>query len=1104
MARVRASGLLAIDTTSATASLDKLIAKFSVSNRAVTDFSNVVGIFNDVGKLVGATFQAASTAGTKFGVTINDVNGKMVAHVTSAVKVKESINQLDVAYKTIISNKLDKVFQLDPGASIANMETLRRTFNEFFSGLRGGREQIGFINQALAALTTGQGVAALTGQAEKYYRQLFDVREQLNAINTATAKTAARAAPKVITPTQQADIAAQLQASFGAVPKGTKEEVENLKRKFVDLLNVLGTGPDVLTRLQKGIKELSIKNLGNLSPELAKVRRELADYLKALEGVGSAAQKARDDAAKVRSVTLTPTQEKITRDRLTLAFGKSMPIGSSERELENLERKTVDVQKELAKLGSKDAFSNLSKGIKGVLDYTIQLPLSLQSLREKLVALDQAYLKLGTDAQKSADIQVAANKKTADSLQAQKDKAILKAGREASAKVAGQMVQQAFPDLFKNVEGRQLEVLRVRLGRVVSDVAKGKISLTEFALAIQEVQKAGVKGAVINIQAPNIEETISKMQRMVATVPEVQRKTVTASQAISSSWREVVGGFNSIVTAFRNVDRISDFLTNAAKSGADFAQSIALIRTLAQDANDSTEQWGDAVKDLSISLGLPSADIARGAYEGLSNQIFESVDQFRAMGQAIGELSVVTGSTFVDAIDTVSGVLNSFQLDTSQTQDIVNQLFATIDLGKVKMSDLKDSIGRVGPFAQALSLETEELFGMLASLTRQGVTSSVAMTEVGQAMNAMAKPSEELQRILDRLGFPTARQAIDAMGYLNFVKEIQRVTKGAPEELAKGFQELRGQKAFQGITGEFLPGFENDIDRIKNSMKVTKTAIDEVFKNPGQEFRAELEKINRFFLEEWNTRVLTGIVEGGKAFGSFSDAVKVSYTNITDFGIPLIGAVASLKVLTQFMTLFGTETTLATLAVTNFNTATKAGLLGTVSVALVGTVAGFELMYRYLERLDAEKIENIKAAMDEATSSSNKLNEQFKRTQESQGAGFLAGVEATRKARLSQIAITRVDVTKNKEAIIKQGIDIAEAIKDTFKRVSLTAEREITNLQRAAENALKNSKQALQNIGDARIEAAGSLFERNIARIERGPGTDFEKEQAIVDLAKKD
>jgi len=233
------------------------------------------------------------------------------------------------------------------------------------------------------------------------------------------------------------------------------------------------------------------------------------------------------------------------------------------------------------------------------------------------------------------------------------------------------------------------------------------------------------------------------------------------------------------------------------------------------------------VLDLSDSLGAPALGLAEGLYQTLSNQVVDTADSMGFLTQAT-KLARVTASDTKSAVNALSSVMNSYGLAASEAEHIAGTLFKTVELGRLRLDEIGDIIGRVTPLTAAMGVEWEEAAAAIAVMTRQGVKADTAITQLRAIMTKIIRPTKEMRDIFHSWGVKDGKEAVEAFGGIGAVlKKLAVETGGSSEAMADLLRRVRtivGQLSLMNDGGVLL---DETMGKLKKSTNEVATQWEE-------------------------------------------------------------------------------------------------------------------------------------------------------------------------------------------------------------------------------------------------------------------------------------
>jgi TP901 family phage tail tape measure protein len=343
------------------------------------------------------------------------------------------------------------------------------------------------------------------------------------------------------------------------------------------------------------------------------------------------------------------------------------------------------------------------------------------------------------------------------------------------------------------------------------------------------------------------------------------------------------------------------------RSTAQFSTEVAEVGTLVDDAVQSTEELRQTIIELSNEFGQARGEVARGLYQAISSGAAAGAEANEILRVAL--ITARGGVTSVSAaVDGLSTVMNSFGFSAEEAETVADKLFVTVKNGRTTIDELSRFLFQAAPVASQLGVRFEELNAALVTLTKQGVPTRVAFTQIRSAINGIVRDTPELNEIFEDLG--GAQKVIAEQGLAKAFDIVRKAANGNVGVLNKLLGSIEGVGAVLGLTGPQLDEFRKQLEDQVNASGDAAAAA------------AEVE-------EAFGTSLEQAVTRTGNAFEALGDLVVPAIQ-------PIVVAVGELAA--------GFTTLLEQSPVVRFVTAFTATLglaataLGTlaVSLALVG------------------------------------------------------------------------------------------------------------------------------------------------------------------------
>ena len=371
--------------------------------------------------------------------------------------------------------------------------------------------------------------------------------------------------------------------------------------------------------------------------------------------------------------------------------------------------------------------------------------------------------------------------------------------------------------------------------------------------------------------------SLGKMQsaatgaKSLSKVTDGTKKASKAANEFLVSWKTIIRVLETQLIV-RGLNTIITGLKDAVENARELGLAIEEVRTIdaaGRTAADISEQ----VLRLSDAIGQAPTDLAEGLYQTLSNQVVEAADSFQFMSEA-AKLAKVTASETGDAVNALSSVMNSYNKSAQEAEHVAGTLFATVEQGRLRLSEIANVIGRVTPLTSQLAISWEETAAAIATMTRQGVRADTAITQLRAVVTRLLKPTAEMSAIFHKWGVEDGRQAIQTFGGLTGVlKKLASETGHNSGEMAELLRNVRAIAGVFGIMSNEGKTIEEVLRQIEGASKDATEAWTEFAESDAQKLTVEMQKFDNMLTRLGTLslpaviKVLSGLTTGLQGFG---------------------------------------------------------------------------------------------------------------------------------------------------------------------------------------------------------------------------------------------
>lgn len=893
---------------------------------------------------------------------------------------KDTIGRLQevVVKANITREQLQKIWsEVGRGETQAYTGDLRRVRNAL-QDVKAATDQLG----ASSAKEKAQTEASAAAQAK--------MRLELEAANRAiieqaaakkAQQTLAREAAREIAGVVQKDITTEKVKEIGA----TQTEVKNYKDSVGRLKELIAKNAEYKDQAKKIWEELSRGETRAYVGELRKIRNAMDDVRAAQEQLGaSAAKKKAQDEAEIATEERKKAKIDATTDALKRREAQLLKEATAARKADaattlllhqapRTEQETIQRQvapqrniyqdainktkaAEDSKRAALESF-NKEKAVFQALQsklFTDSQNQNVDAYRKTLRELEAELIRLKT-AQlqyQEASIKVKAAVDAEALAQQNLKKATQEATQAALASrpygkkpiqgpVSAQAlkVAQATPEetlAYKNAITRvrelraQHKIAYADISRMWADLGEGKIKsyiggLSDMQTALMKVRttqsQLGTTFAKdIDAQAAAFFKSQGSMEKAGKAAIDYKKKL----DELTISWKSftrllMVQVFHQAVSALMRT--ISEGLGTVIELGI----RISEVKTISQDAQLSTEQWRQGFRRLSDEFGRPILDQVAAGYEAISDQIVKGAKTFQYLAE-VNKFATATASSTLEAHQLLGSTMNAFGADLSQVDKIAASFFSTIDLGRVRATELATTFGQIAVPAHQFGVTLNELQALITTGTRQGIRYNTTATYLRNLFLKLQKPTEELKDYFKELGVNSASAAIATYGFLPFLTMLSDKFDDNSEEIAKLMGNIRAMQGALISTGKNLDKVRSDYDEIRKSLELYNNAVKITLEQtPEKKLQILAESFKNFFTVEIGSSMIAFAERFGVTIETISASLKALATTLIAIGSYIsvrVLATLSLNPLISALLMIGT---LATIIGTYYYKAKDAG-----------------------------------------------------------------------------------------------------------------------------------------------------------------------------------
>lgn len=349
--------------------------------------------------------------------------------------------------------------------------------------------------------------------------------------------------------------------------------------------------------------------------------------------------------------------------------------------------------------------------------------------------------------------------------------------------------------------------------------------------------------ALIKLES-ELKDTNEKLKEQSAKFEEVKKKMGEFSEK-AKTVAEQTGKVGDVL--LKASAPLIAFSVASGKMAMDFEEAMAKVSLMVDENEVDMDKLGASVKTLSNQYGVSTKDIANALYETMSAGV-SAGDSIKFLDVALKNGKAGITDT-VTSVNTLTNVMNAYGIETDKAIEISDKLLMLQKFGKTTVGQFGNEIGRIAPLAAQTGVSVEELFSSIATLTKNSIGSSEALTGMRSIVSAIIAPTAEASKEAENLGLRFNATALKGKGFEDFLTEVMRKTKGNTESLTALFGNVNALNAIMLLTSKKgSKDFKEALDQINNATGMTDKSMEKL-DTRSQKLRETIETLKNSFAD---------------------------------------------------------------------------------------------------------------------------------------------------------------------------------------------------------------------------------------------------------------
>lgn len=285
----------------------------------------------------------------------------------------------------------------------------------------------------------------------------------------------------------------------------------------------------------------------------------------------------------------------------------------------------------------------------------------------------------------------------------------------------------------------------------------------------------------------------------------------------------------SFVAATAGLALLGGVVAMGVKSAASYETAWREVWTLMSVTEDQMKSLADTTSRMSVAFGQ-SEKIGLKALYQITSAGFIGAEAMTVLEESLkGAVGGV--SDVFTAADILTGALNAWNVATTQSAHVMDLIFTTIKEGKVTMDSLAAGAGRVMAIAGPFGIAMEEAFASLATLTKPLGGVHLAATALVATIRSFLKPQEELNELMEEMGYETGRVLVEEKGLAGAIVAVKDAAGAAGIPLEVLFSNVRAMMGVMPLATTMSEEYARILDSMYDSLGATSGAVEKMMQS---------------------------------------------------------------------------------------------------------------------------------------------------------------------------------------------------------------------------------------------------------------------------------
>jgi TP901 family phage tail tape measure protein len=447
----------------------------------------------------------------------------------------------------------------------------------------------------------------------------------------------------------------------------------------------------------------------------------------------------------------------------------------------------------------------------------------LQDLRSRLTKAKRMQLQAEREVQKEKEKYDQQSLKSFQQLMAKMDairkKAYLGKDRQPLTGKALEIKQIAeigkLMSAYKRLQKQQTDAHNLRMKqsteRMNAAKKEGTIVEKELKDTLVTLNKMKSTKSIFNTSRIKKESDIveKEINDVIRKQQEAKKKSGLFGKGLFRTFTDLRSVGLTVISTLRTINRVIDsIITKFTELDSGVRLSGTLIDDMTLHSIGGFKALANQAKDISYKFGVEIPTATNAMYKALTSGVeAANLEPVLDIG---AKLSIGGRAEFDTVVDGITSLVNAYDELNYVQEDVTrvsDTMFTAMKYAKATLEEISNSVGQITTQASTLGISVEEITSGLAALTRTGLHTEEAATQLRALMKNLLDPAEGAKKIFDELGLTYGLNAFKAEGFIGTLTTLKKTLEENGYGLQDVLENVRGLQGAFALTGNVADDF---------------------------------------------------------------------------------------------------------------------------------------------------------------------------------------------------------------------------------------------------------------------------------------------------------